>query len=342
MSLYDYGLGTLSQYGLNAERSARTRGALLCYTEQGILILREFHGSEKKLKKQQELLLLLQGNDINTDYFLENTQGSLISQSKDEQMFTLQHWYEGQECSTRSREDILKSVGTLAKLHNVMKMEPAEEYRARSLREEYIRHNREIRKIRKFIRQKGASGVFEKNFLSSVEGFLQRGELALEMLEETDYDSLREKAWKEGTVCHGAYNQHNVLMLRKGEAVTNFGNWCFDIQMADLYHFMRKILEKYSWDLTLGKDMLTEYHRIRPVSYQEWQNLKVRFTYPEKYWKLANYYYSHKKVWISGKNVEKLENLINQKEIWEKFIQNCFQKYFLNAHTELAECGEKP
>ena len=56
MSLYDYGLGTLSQYGLNAERSARTRGALLCYTEQGILILREFHGSEKKLKKQQERL----------------------------------------------------------------------------------------------------------------------------------------------------------------------------------------------------------------------------------------------------------------------------------------------
>ena len=153
---------------------------------------------------------------------------------------------------------------------------------------------------------------------------------------------LREKAWREGDVCHGAYNQHNILMLRKGEAVTNFGNWCFDIQMADLYHFMRKILEKYSWDLTLGKEMLTEYHRIRPVSYQEWQNLKVRFTYPEKYWKLANYYYSHKKVWISGKNVEKLENLINQKEIWEKFIQNCFQKYFLNAHTELAECGEKP
>ena len=39
---------------------------------------------------------------------------------------------------------------------------------------------------------------------------------------------------------------------------------------------------------------------------------------------------------------KRLENLINQKEIWEKFIQNCFQKYFLNAHTELAECGEKP
>ena len=47
MSLYDYGLGTLAQYELTADRSARTRGALLCYTAQGLLILREFHGAGK-------------------------------------------------------------------------------------------------------------------------------------------------------------------------------------------------------------------------------------------------------------------------------------------------------
>ena len=40
MSLYDYGLSTLAQYELTADRSARTRGALLCYTSQGLLILR--------------------------------------------------------------------------------------------------------------------------------------------------------------------------------------------------------------------------------------------------------------------------------------------------------------
>ena len=64
MSLYDYGLGTLAQYELTADRSARTRGALLCYTSRGFLILREFHGSEKKLEKQQELLMKLQENGI--------------------------------------------------------------------------------------------------------------------------------------------------------------------------------------------------------------------------------------------------------------------------------------
>ena len=79
MSLYDYGLSTLAQYELTADRSARTRGALLCYTSQGLLILREFHGSEKKLKKQQELLLHLKECGMNTDYFVQNTQESLVS-----------------------------------------------------------------------------------------------------------------------------------------------------------------------------------------------------------------------------------------------------------------------
>ncbi len=330
MSLYDYGLSTLAQYELTADRSARTRGALLCYTSQGLLILREFHGSEKKLKKQQELLLHLKECGINTDYFLQNTQESLVSRDKDQMAFTLQHWYEGRECDTKSRDDIIKSVRTLARLHILMKMEPVEEYRERSLRDEYLRHNQELRKIRKFIRKKGASSVFEKDYLASVEWFLQRAQYAVELLDETEYDSLREKVWREGQVCHGEYNQHNVLML-KGEdetaAVTNFGHWNFDIQMADLYRFMRKILEKYNWNLNLAQEMLREYHRIRPISKAEWQNLRVRFTYPEKYWKLANYYYSHKKVWISEKNVEKLQNLIRQRENWKDFAQKCFEVY---------------
>ena len=330
MSLYDYGLSTLAQYELTADRSARTRGALLCYTSQGLLILREFHGSEKKLKKQQELLLHLKECGMNTDYFLQNTQESLVSKDKDHMAFTLQHWYEGRECDTKSRDDIIKSVRTLARLHILMKMEPVEEYRERSLRDEYLRHNQELRKIRKFIRKKGASSVFEKDYLASVEWFLQRAQYAVELLDETEYDSLREKVWREGQVCHGEYNQHNVLML-KGEdetaAVTNFGHWNFDIQMADLYRFMRKILEKYNWNLNLAQEMLREYHRIRPISKAEWQNLRVRFTYPEKYWKLANYYYSHKKVWISEKNVEKLQNLIRQRENWKDFAQKCFEVY---------------
>ena len=123
------------------------------------------------------------------------------------------------------------------------------------------------------------------------------------------------------------YNQHNVLILKSKTAVTGFSPWCFGIQIGDLYHFMRKILEKSGWNINLAEEMLKTYHRIRPISAEEWENLKIRFTYPEKFWKLSNYYYTHNKAWISEKNTEKLQALIRQKEKWEAFGEQCFKEY---------------
>lgn len=325
--MYDYGLSTLEQYGLTAKSSSRTRGALLCHTEKGLMILREFHGSEKKLQKQQELLLTIKESGLNVDSFLENQEGSLVSRDKDEIPFTLQYWYDGRECDTKSRDDILKSVRSLAELHKVMKLPMVNDYVEKSLQEEYVRHNQEIRKIRKFIRKKGPTSLFEKDFLGSVEWFLKKGEEALAMLEDSSYETLRQQSMEEGRICHGEYNQHNVLIMKGSTAVTNFGHWGFDIQAADLYRFMRKVLEKYNWDLVLAREMLRVYHQVRPISPLEWQNLRVRFTYPEKYWKLANYYYSHNKAWISEKNIEKLKILVKQKDIWEEFAGKCFARY---------------
>ena len=324
--MYDYGLSTLTQYGIEVKSSSRTRGALVCRTEQGILLLREFHGSEKKLLFQQEVLKKLSQEGCLVDTFIENQEGSLVTRDKDNIPYTLQNWYEGRECDTKSREDIIRSVQILARVHKFMNMPVEKAYMARSLADEYTRHNQEIRKIRKFIRQKGASARFEKEFLGSVQWFLEKGEKALEMLVKSDYEKLRDKAGEEGLLCHGEYNQHNVLILGKNTAVTNFSHWSFDVQMADLYRFMRKILEKYSWDLHLAQKMLSAYDSVRPLSESEWQNLRVRFCYPEKYWKLANHYYTHNKAVISGKNVEKLRTLIHQKKQWEEFSKQCFRQ----------------
>ena len=324
-------LEVLKQYDFEVNRVLRGRGGMILNTDRGVKLFLECVKSDKYYERENDITRRVADSGfLWVDTYVQNSSGEILTPDEDGRRFYVKDWYEGKECDTKSREDILKSVRTLARLHILMKMEPVEEYRERSLREEYLRHNQELRKIRKFIRNKGASNVFEKNYLASVEQFLERAQYAVKLLDETDYDDLRERAWREGQVCHGEYNQHNILMLKGdhlGTAVTNFGHWSFDIQVADLYRFMRKILEKYNWNLELAGEMLREYHKIRPISAEEWKNLRVRFTYPEKYWKLANYYYSHKKVWISEKNVEKLQNLIRQREIWENFAEECFRDY---------------
>ena len=258
------------------------------------------------------------------DCYIPNQEENLVSRDRDGIPYTMQYWYEGRECDTRSKEDIFKSIRTMAELHQRMHIATVEYYIEPSLENGYLRHNQELKKIRSFIRKRGASSPFEKIYLATVEDFLRDGEEAYAALRESGYQELRRKAETEGEVCHGEYNQHNVLILKSGTAVTNFEHWGFDTQMADLYRFMRKILEKYNWDVRFGKEMLKAYHEIKPVSKEEWTNLKIRFSYPEKYWKLANYYYTHRKTWISVKNTEKLQNLIRQREAWKRYCASFF------------------
>ncbi len=45
-------------------------------------------------------------------------------------------------------------------------------------------------------------------------------------------------------ICHGDFNQHNIVFRSEYAAVISFDNICYDVQIGDLARFMRKILEK--------------------------------------------------------------------------------------------------
>ena len=322
--MYDRGLSVLEQYGLEAGAVYRGRGALICETDKGLVLIKEFCGTPKKLEHQARILEKISvSSAILTDQILCNLEGSYISEDGDHVPYIVKKWYEGRECDTRSEEDICRGAAALASLHKVMYMPVQCHYVKESLCSEFQRHNRELRKIRKFVCSKQRKNQFEQEFLDSVYDFLGHGEDAVKRLEKSGYEELRKRELEEGAVCHGEFNQHNVLFTEEGNiATTNFDKWNFDVQAGDLYRFMRKILEKHQWNQELGKKILLAYHEIRPLTQAEVENLRIRFAYPEKYWKLANYYYTHNKAWISEKNLEKLERLRKQQEKWRDFVDS--------------------
>ena len=82
--------------------------------------------------------------------------------------------------------------------------------------------------------------------------------------------------------------------------------------MRDLYLFLRKLLEKNSWSPSLALSILTAYETQRTLSDGDRRQLYYRFAYPEKFWKIVNFYYNSGKAWIPGRNREKLERLLCQ------------------------------
>ena len=49
-----------------------------------------------------------------------------------------------------------------------------------------------------------------------------------------------------------------------------------------------------------------------------------RFAYPEKFWKIVNFYYNAPKAWIPEKNLEKLEKVVSQEKAKMNFLKEVF------------------
>lgn len=327
--MYNCGVGVVEQYGLTAENMYRGRGAILCETKEGLKILKEFGGAHNKLAMQRELQEhICEAGFPRTDRILLNQEGELVTADSEGTPYYVRNWFHGRECDTKSAGDIRKGALELAKLHKVMHLPTVPEYTRESLVMEYTRHNAELRKVRKFILKKRRKNPFEDRILACMSEFLQEGEAAVEALKNSDYEQLRAQALEAGCVCHGEYNQHNILISDGTAAVTNFGRWNFDVQVTDLYQYLRKIMEKNNWDIRLASQILDTYERERSLSAAEWRNLQIRLMYPWKFWKLVNCYAGNNKAWISGKNLEKLEQIAGQQESWKKFIKKLFSDSF--------------
>ena len=88
--------------------------------------------------------------------------------------------------------------------------------------------------------------------------------------------------------------------------MVNFDKMHYDIQVKDLYQFLRKVLEKNNWDSSLGTMIMDTYLSVRTLSEEERRVLYAMLTFPEKFWKISNRYYNSRKSWISGVNYDKL------------------------------------
>ena len=217
----------------------------------------------------------------------------------------------------------MEGVRNLALLHRILKR-PSEETTKDNLEIDFFKHNRELRKVRAFIRGKVGKGEFEQLFLKHFDSMYEWAVCASESLKNSKHKDLLELSDKEGTIVHGDYNYHNILVTPNGIATTNFEHFYKGIQMQDLYYFIRKTMEKNQWNVELGAKMLEHYSRIQNLSEEELQYIAICLAYPEKFWKAANSYYRSSKAWISSKSIEKLELAISQTEEKKKFLESVF------------------
>lgn len=320
----------LEQYEIEVKSTNKGRGALICDTDKGMMLLKEFRGSAERGVFLQNILDFLYRKGFVTETIIFTKEGEILAKNEiTGSSFLLKNWFIGKECNVKNRDDILTAIKLIAEFHQMTQgytEEIPEFIKAdkNKLLNEYERHNRELNKVKNYIRNKKKKNEFELLFMKVYEDFKQQTKEVTEQLERQLASLEAEKVSQMWGLCHGDYNQHNVLFSQGEWVLLNMEQMSYDVMVQDLANFMRKILEKYNWNTGLGLEMITAYNGVRKLLPEELEQLYIRLAYPQKYWKIANHYSSSRKVWLSGRNIEKLEKVIGQEEERKQFLKMLF------------------
>ena len=244
----------LEQYDIEVSSTRKVRGAVLCETNKGLFLLKEITTSEKRIPALCELYTRLYEQGYHRiDYVVTNRNGEYISALDNGDRYILKKCFAGRECDIKKTREIFEAAGNLAKLHIIMRYELEHGIpEGTKTDEKYRRHNRELKKVRQFTRKVVPKGEFEFAFLKQFDQMYQWAEAAVEELERSDYEKLYAEEMKKSGMIHGEYNYHNIIMTKEGIATTNFEKFRRDIQVEDLYYFLRKVLEKSGWKIRLA------------------------------------------------------------------------------------------
>lgn len=324
----DRAVSVLEEYDFEVLRTWKGRGAILFETKEGTRILKEYTGMTEKLVWQNTLLThIKEQGDQSVEEILPNKEGELWTKDQDQITYIVKTYPQGRECSIRDTKECEQAMERLAGLHRSMHMEPGQDTGVRiplPLSKEYEKHNRELKRVRRFLRDKSQKSDFEFYLLKHYDLFFHKAVTVSKEWEQYCEGNRNALSGAGDVWCHGDFQHHNIMLDGDDMSVINFEKCGIDSQVRDVYLFLRKFLEKTNWSVASGERLLKAYENKNPLCKEDRIQLYYRLLYPEKFWKIVNFYYNAGRSWLPGKNAEKFEKLLRQEDEKEQFLRELF------------------
>lgn len=324
----------IQQYHPAVLSMKKVRGAWQLETEEGKMLLIACFGTNRRLEAENRIKKhLIEAGYENVDLYREKEDGTFLAYDRYGNGYVMKRWFEGEEMELSDVKDQIFAAKNLGRLHKKLCGIRNEDGslvqlgRAETLIEQLERHNRELKRVYSYILSKNRRSDFETLYLSLYAAYYEQAAEAVERLRISEYPRLLEAALQNGELVHGSYNQHKVLRLNQnGQAATlDFSRSEGGLQLLDLYHFLRKTLEKNDWNYSCVPNILDAYGQEKQVTDSEREILYDLFLYPEKFWKAANYYFNSRKSWVSIRTHQKLLDVRDQAKEKSGFLQKLEQ-----------------
>ena len=316
-------------YDMEIYQTMRGRGAILLKTDKGVFQLKPLDTNESRLNAEYLFKeKLCEHGFVSIDRCVKNTDDELITYDRYNNPYVMRHFFQGKECNVARQEDINIAVDNLARLHIAGRQvfnSTESDVHIRS-NGDFRKKNRELKRVRNFIGRQKSRKEFENVYVKSYDYFYKK---ALECEEQfTPYFS--KDIGEHLGYCHGMYNHHSILINQEDAknilvGTINFDKFFVGNQLMDLYHFMRKIVEKNKYSFEVMGNIIERYGKICPLSEDDIEYIYILYCYPEKFYKISNQYMNSHKNWISPKMLEKLNKLIEDEEDKERLLKELKQ-----------------
>ena len=317
----------LAQYDLMIRNCGNMRGALMLDTDRGLKVLRPTQSGEQRLEFEDAVKQYIRRTGkLCVDTVLRTKEGKLFAENSYGDRFCVRDWYYGEECSLKQEQHCFTAVDTLNCFHELTADFSMEEeygiYARQPLAEQFAKRARELKRVRSYIRDKKQKSEFEVYFLRLCDGYFEQALAAEEYIRSVTQTEVRPQ------LIHGNFSYHSLLTDSPlGDAcfvLTSFDKAGFGQRVSDFYYLLRKTMEKNDWNQALGYHMIQRYLQARKNPEAECTLLKAQIMFPEKFWKITNYYYNNRKTWIPEKNIKKLFSNHDREPLKAEFLRAVF------------------
>ncbi|PKM94801.1 MAG: hypothetical protein CVU84_07700 [Firmicutes bacterium HGW-Firmicutes-1] len=325
MHLFEQYENIVNQYNIQVRNFYKGRGAILIETDLGLKLLKEVQLHEDKLMFIYQLQEILRAQGFYIDTMLHTKDGELFAR-EDHKKYVLKDWTEGREIYFNDKNEVLVAVRHLAKMHSV-NLQPIKKCvyerfdKSDCLLDALTRHNKELIRMRNSIKRMGSWSEFDLLYLESFDYYYMEAKKAIYLINKV-YEEAQRCHNLSKVIIHGQYNHHNLIFDDTNKLhIFNFEYAAYHLPIIDLYSMIRKTMEKNDWDVKFGLEAFDEYTRIYCLNKQELELMAYLLMYPEKFWKISNYYFNLNKAWKPKQTLVKLRKLVAQEEKKKCFIE---------------------
>ncbi|MBK1811516.1 CotS family spore coat protein [Clostridium sp. YIM B02505] len=321
------------QFDIKIETLRPNKGIYYLKSNKGEKCLKRInYGAQKLLFVYGAKEHLIENGFNKVDRYELNIDGEPFA-LVNEDLYTLSQWIPGRECDFHNLDEVKIAAKTLALLHEATKgYDPPENSKLKSdlgrwphLMEKRMKS---LDKMRDMTRKKSQKSDFDLNYIKSMEFYKELSKRAHNVMQTSSYLDLCDIAENDKSFCHHDFTYHNIILGDDNEVYVIDFDYCKrEIRAYDIANFMIKVLKRVDWNIEYAKAILESYSSVGNLKDEEYRVIFAFLLFPQRYWRLANRYYYNEVNWGQNTFNNKLEGIINEKEIYLKFIDEFKEMY---------------